>query len=62
MTAPALGEDSVTVKASSLSTALSPATLMVMSLDVSPAAKLTLPVGRTPPLKSAPLTAAPETA
>jgi hypothetical protein len=58
----ALGEDSVTVKASSLSIALSPATLMVMSLEVSPAAKLTLPVGRAPPLKSSPLTAAPETA
>ena len=32
---------------------LSPATLTVMVLLVSPAAKLTVPVGNTPPVKSA---------
>ena len=50
---PALGLDSVTVKFSADSTVLSPATLTVMVLLVSPAAKLTVPVGNTPPAKSA---------
>src|SRR5918992_4727377 len=50
---PALGLDSVTVKFSPGSTVLSPATLTVMVLLVSPAAKLTVPVGNTPPAKSA---------
>ena len=40
---------------------LSPATPMVMTFEVSPAAKLTMPDGSTPPVKSAPLTAAPLT-
>ena len=35
---------------------------MLMIFEVSPAAKLTVPVGNTPPVKSAPLTAAPVTA
>ena len=59
---PAPGLDSVTEKASSGSTMLSPATPMVMTFEVSPAAKLTVPDGSTPPVKSAPLTAAPVTA
>src|SRR5439155_221727 len=61
-TVPALGFDSVTVKASSDSTRVSPATPIVMTLEVSPAAKLTVPDGSTPPAKSATLTAAPVTA
>src|SRR5437899_2901182 len=60
--APALGLDSVTVKASSGSTWVSPATPIVMTFEVSPPAKLTVPDGSTPPVKSAPLTAAPVTA
>ncbi len=59
---PALGWDSFTEKASFDSTAASPATLMLMTFELSPAAKLTVPVGNTPPVKSAPLTAAPVTA
>ena len=59
---PVLGEDSVTEKASSGSTVLSPATSMVMTFEVSPAAKLTVPDGSTPPAKSAPVTAEPATA
>ena len=55
MTVPALGLDSVTVKFSLGSTVASPATLTVIALLVSPAAKLTVPVGRTPPVKSAAL-------
>src|SRR5262249_56272666 len=43
---PALGAESVTVKVSSASTVVSPATLTVTSLLVSPAAKLTVPVGK----------------
>ena len=61
MTVP-LGADRVTVKASFVSTAASPATSMVMTLELSPAAKLTSPDGSTPPVKSAPVTAAPATA
>ena len=53
MTVPALGLDKVTVKSSPGSTVLSPATFTVMVLLVSPAAKLTVPVGSTPPVKSA---------
>ena len=52
MVVPALGADSVTVNPSLASTVVSPATLMVMGLLVSPAAKLTVPVGNAPPLKS----------
>src|SRR5262249_14424026 len=62
ITAPMPGSDSLTVKTSLASTAVSPATSMVMTFEVSPAAKLTVPVGSTPPTKSAPLTAAPVTA
>ena len=50
--------DRVSVNASLDSTTASPATLMVMTLLVSPAAKLTVPVGSVPP-KSAASTAAP---
>ena len=57
MVVPALGADSVTVKPSLASTVVSPATLMVTSLLVWPAAKLTVPVGNTPPVKSAALAA-----
>ena len=53
MAVPALGFDRVSVKPSVDSTAVSPATLTVMVLLVSPAAKLTVPVGNTPPAKSA---------
>ena len=59
---PAPGLDSVTEKASSGSTMLSPATPMVMIFEVSPAAKLTVPEGSTPPAKSVPSTVAPVTA
>ena len=52
MVVPALGFDSVTLKFSPGSTALSPATLTVIVLPVSPAAKLTVPVGKAPPVKS----------
>ena len=54
---PALGADSVTVKPSLASTVVSPATLMVTSWLVWPAAKLTVPVGNAPPVKSAALAA-----
>src|SRR5260221_12407529 len=60
--APVLGPDRVTVKASLASTVVSPATLTVIVLLVWPTAKLTVPDGRLPPAKSAPLTAAPPTA
>ena len=50
---PALGLDSVTVKFSLDSTVASPATLTVIVLLVSPAAKLTVPLGKAPPVKSA---------
>ena len=53
MAVPALGLDRVTVKFSADSTVLSPATLTVMVFVASPAAKLTVPVGNTPPAKSA---------
>ena len=53
MVVPALGLDSVTVKFSLGSTVASPATLTVIVLLVSPAAKLTVPVGKAPPVKSA---------
>ena len=59
---PAAGWDSVTQKVSFDSTRVSPATPMLMTFELSPAAKLTVPVGSTPPVKSAPLTAAPVTA
>ena len=45
--------ESVTVKPSSGSTVVSPATLTVITFEVSPAAKLTLPLGSAPPAKSA---------
>ena len=57
MVVPALGADSVTVKLSLASTVVSPATLMVTSWLVWPAAKLTVPVGNAPPVKSAALAA-----
>ena len=57
MVVPALGADSVTVKPSLASTVVSPATLMVTSWLVWPAAKLTVPVGNAPPVKSAALAA-----
>src|SRR4051794_16408123 len=53
--APVEGLESLTVKPSFGSTVLSPATLTVMVLLVSPAAKLMLPEGSTPPAKSAAL-------
>ena len=53
MVVPALGLDRATVKFSADSTVLSPATFTVMVLLVSPAAKLTVPVGKAPPVKSA---------
>ena len=53
MVVPALGLDSVTVKPSLGSTVASAATLTVIVLVVSPAAKLTVPVGKAPPVKSA---------
>jgi hypothetical protein len=51
---PALGFDSVTVNPSSDSYVVSPATLTVTVLLVSPAAKLTVPLGKNPPTKSEP--------
>ena len=53
--APVEGLDKVTVKPSVGSTAASPATLTVITLLVSPAAKLTVPAGNAPPMKSAAL-------
>ena len=47
--------DNVTVKPSSDSTVVSPATLTVMVWLVSPAAKFTVPEGSVPPVKSAAL-------
>ena len=47
------GPANVTVNASSVSTAASPATLMVITALACPAAKLTVPDGNTPPAKSA---------
>ena len=55
MVVPALGADSVTVKPSLGSTVGLPATLTVTSWLVWPAAKLTVPVGNAPPVKSAAL-------
>ena len=52
MVVPAAGFDSVTVKPWPGSTTVSPATLTVIVWLVSPAAKLTVPEGRTPPAKS----------
>ena len=49
---PPVALDRVTVNASSDSTAVSPLTLTVITWLVSPAAKLTVPLGRTPPAKS----------
>ena len=49
---PALGADSVTVKPSLSSAVVSPATLMAMTLLVSFAAKIRVPLGSMPPLKS----------
>ena len=54
---PGVGLLSVTVKPSSGSAVVSPATAMVSVLLVSPAAKLSVPLGRVPPSKSAPLAA-----
>ena len=59
---PGPGADRVTVKVSLPSTWVSPATLTVMTFELSPAAKLTRPDGSTPPVKSAPSTPAPLTA
>ena len=53
MAVPALALLSDTVKPSSGSTVLSPATNTVMVLLVSPAAKVTVPEGSAPPTKSA---------
>ena len=53
MAVPTLGAESVTVKVSLFSTAVSQATSTVTTLLVSPGAKLTVPLGRTPPTKSA---------
>ena len=57
ITAPAEAFDSVTVKSSSASKRLSPATNIVIVLLVSPAAKLTVPFGKLPPTKSLALAA-----
>ena len=65
ITAPELGEVSVTVKPSLASTVVSPETGMVMVLLVSPAPKLTMPLGSALPVKSlavAGLAPEPETA
>ena len=56
-----VGSDRVTAKDSFPSTTVSPATLTVMTFVVSPGAKATVPVGKAPPVKSAPLTAEPDT-
>src|SRR4051794_36212771 len=53
MVVPALGLDRATVKFSLGSTVLSPATFTVRVFVVSPAAKLTVPLGNAPPVKSA---------
>ena len=50
---PPVGLDRITVNTSTGSTVASPATLTVIVLVTSPAAKLSDPVGRTPPAKSA---------
>ena len=52
MTPPLVGPDKVTLKPSSASTVMSPATCTVIVFDVSPAAKLTVPLGSAPPTKS----------
>ena len=62
MIAPVLGFDSVTEKDSLDSTAVSPATSTVTTLELSPAAKFTTPEGSSPPAKSAPFTPSPPTA
>ncbi len=51
--------DRTTLNVSSGSTVVSPATLTVIVLLVSPAAKLTIPVGKVPPVKSLALAAVP---
>ena len=51
--APPEALDSVTVKPSSGSTVVSPLTLTVIVLLVSPAAKLTTPLGSVPPKSAA---------
>ena len=51
--APPLAPDSVTVKPSSGSTSVSPVTLTLMVLLVSPAAKLSVPLGSAPPKSAA---------
>src|SRR5262249_24868346 len=53
MASPADGFDNVTVKPSSGSANVSPKTPTVIVFDVSPAANVTVPDGRTPPAKSA---------
>ena len=50
--APPVGFESDTVNTSFDSTRKSPATLMLMVFSLSPSAKLTCPVGSTPPTKS----------
>ena len=62
MVYPAEGVESVTVKPSSGSIVESPRTLTVIVVLVSPAAKLTVPVGSAPPAKSAAVTPLPLTA
>ena len=52
---PPTGLESVTVKASFGSTVVSPLTLMVITFEVSPALKVTVPLGSAPPAKSAAL-------
>ena len=59
--APLVGLDRVTVKLSLGSTVVSPLTLTVITLDVSFAAKVTIPDGKVPP-KSAALIPVPVTA
>ena len=46
---PPTGPESVTVKVSFGSTVVSPLTLMVITLEVSPAVKVTVPLGSTSP-------------
>ena len=58
---PGPGSDRVTVKLSSLSNWVSPATWRVIVLDVSPIPSVTVPEGSVPPAKSAPSTAGPLT-
>ena len=58
--APADAFDSVIVNPSSGSAVVSPATLIVIVFDVSPALKVTVPAGKLPPKSAAFAGAAPE--